>query len=409
MEVMAFVGFCGGVGGVETGFRKSQWNGNTSVINGPIQRTRACGYGLNMSVAPSETKKGSDLRFRKLGDSDLLVPEICLGTMTFARQNTLEEGFQQMDTAFEFGVNFIDTAEMYPVPIQDGSKWGETEKVVGKWMKTKNRDDIILATKVAGAGRSMSYVRGGPRVDRKNIREAVHGSLKRLEIETIDLLQIHWPDRYVPMFGSRQYDITQEREAVPIETQLEAMQELIDEGKVRYIGLSNETAFGVCEFCRIAELNNLPKVVSIQNSYSLLHREFESALAEACAPSNYNVPLLAYSPLAGGALTGKYNQGKVPENARFNLFPNYMTRFQESLSMEAVREYVKLAQKYDMSPSTLALAFARAQWFNISSIIGATNLEQLQENLKAFSVTLSDEIIDEINAIHKRYRDPPLM
>ncbi|KAA8495929.1 Protein tas [Porphyridium purpureum] len=351
-------------------------------------------------------KKGYDLRFRKLGDSDLVVPEVCLGTMTFGKQNTEQEGFSQMDCALDAGVNFLDTAEMYPVPVNDGSLWGNTESIVGKWLRTQKREDVIIATKVAGAGRNMEYVRGGPRVNREQIRQAVHDSLKRLQTDYVDLIQIHWPDRYVPLFGMRAYDPQFERDAVPIVEQLRAFKELVDEGKVRYLGVSNETAFGVCEFCRLAELDpSLPKIVSIQNSYSLLHRDFESHIAEACTPCNYNVGLLTYSPLAGGALTGKYQRGQsAPAESRFTLFPNYMKRFQESLTLEAVEKYVGVAQKHGMSPTRLALGFARAQWFNTSTIIGATSMEQLRENLDAFNFDLSPEVMQDIDSVFKRYR-----
>jgi len=315
-----------------------------------------------------------------------------------------------MDYALEMGVNFLDTAEMYPVPATDGSLVGETEVILGEWIKSRKiRKDIILATKVCGAGRSMKYIRNGPRVNRANIMKAIDGSLIRLNTDHIDLYQIHWPDRYVPMFGGREYDIRQERESEPIVEQLEVMKELVDQGKIRYIGLSNETTFGVCEFVKYAEKYNLPKVVSIQNSYSLLHREFESSLAEACSPKNLNVGLLAYSPLAGGALSGKYDRKRSPpENSRFTLFPGYMKRFQESLSLTAVEEYVKIAHKHHMSPATLALAFVRSKWFNTSTIIGATTMDQLKENIHAFTTNLSDEAVNDINVLYKKFRDPPL-
>eukprot|EP00238_Polyblepharides_amylifera_P007840 CAMPEP_0196575914 /NCGR_PEP_ID=MMETSP1081-20130531/5299_1 /TAXON_ID=36882 /ORGANISM="Pyramimonas amylifera, Strain CCMP720" /LENGTH=331 /DNA_ID=CAMNT_0041894371 /DNA_START=238 /DNA_END=1233 /DNA_ORIENTATION=- len=328
--------------------------------------------------------------------------------MTWGKQNTEVEAHEQLNYAFDNGVNFLDTAEMYPVPLEAGTQ-GTTDRYIGSWLKTRKRDEVILATKVCGRSDRINWVREGgalPKVDRANIMESVEQSLLRLGTDHIDLLQIHWPDRYVSLFGASSYSVEEEYDYVTFEEQLRAMDELIKQGKIRHFGLSNETSFGVTSFCNMAQQLSLPKPVSIQNSYSLLVRtNFETDLAETCSPRHNNVGLLPYSPLAGGSLTGKYINS-TPEGARFNLFPGYMERFNKSLAKEAVSEYAKVAEKHGLTPSTLALAFVKSRWFVTSTIIGATKMDQLKENMEAFSVELSEEVLADVNAVFKKFRDP---
>ena len=256
----------------------------------------------------------------------------------------------------------------------------------------------------------MTYLRdnGVVRVTKADIKEGVDKILTRLGTDYIDLLQIHWPDRYVSLFGAKQYDEEEEWDAIPFEEQLEGMKDVIDAGKVRHIGVSNETSYGVMEFIRLSEQLDLPRMISIQNSYSLITRgPFETNLSEVCAKRNCNVGLLAYSPLAGGSLSGKYNEGNV-EGARLSLFPGYMSRFRTSLALTAIKEYTKLAQDNGMTPTQLALAWCKSRWFVTSTIIGATTKEQLKENIDAFAVDLSEEVIEEIQALNKKYRDPSI-
>jgi len=343
------------------------------------------------------------MKYKKLGESELLVSEICLGTMTYGELHTLEEAEKQLDYAVEQGVNFIDTAEMYPVPGKAETQ-GKTEEYLGEWLKKHEREKIIVATKIAGPSDRFTWIRGkGNRIDRKNITEAVETSLKRLQTEYIDLYQIHWPDRYVPLFGAPDYDPKQERETVPIAEQLAVFADLIKAGKIRYIGLSNETAWGVCEFCKVAEKLGLPKIVSIQNAFNLTNRVFHINIAEACRFNN--VGLLAYSPLAFGLLTGKYING-IPEKSRLALFQGFGMRYEKSNTRFAVKSYVEIARKYNLSPTQMALAFVRSRWFVTSTIIGATTLEQLRENLGSVDVQLSPEILEEIDKIHALYPNP---
>ncbi|XP_047091598.1 protein tas-like [Lolium rigidum] len=357
------------------------------------------------------------MKYNKLGDSDLLVSEITLGTMTFGEQNTEKEAHEMLSYSIDQGINIIDTAEMYPVPTSKDTQ-GRTDLYIGSWMQSKPRDKIILATKVSGYSERSSYLRENTevlRVDAANIKESVEKSLKRLSTDYIDLLQIHWPDRYVPIFGGFSYDSTKWRPSVPFEDQLKAFQELIDEGKVRYIGVSNETSYGVMEFVHAAKLLGLPKIVSIQNSYSLIVRcRFEVDLVEVCHPNNCNVGLLAYSPLAGGVLSGKYLDGNSGDakRSRLNLFPGYMERYNVSLAKEATGEYVKLAKKHGLTPVQLALGFVRDRPFTASSIIGATTMDQLKENIDAFTSAprpLPPQVLDDIETLFKKYKDPAII
>ncbi|AFY34848.1 NADP(H)-dependent aldo-keto reductase [Calothrix sp. PCC 7507] len=343
------------------------------------------------------------MSYKQLGESDLKVSDICLGTMTYGQQNTIEEAHQQLDYAIAQGINFIDAAEMYPVPTS-GETYGLTEKYIGEWLKNQQRDRIIVATKIAGPGRGFKWVRGGAKaIDRDNIKQAVDDSLQRLQTDYIDLYQIHWPDRYVPRFGQTVFDPEQLGETIPIVEQLAVFADVIKAGKIRYIGLSNETPWGVAQFSNAAKQLGLPKVVSIQNAYNLLNRVFDSALAEAVYYEN--IGLLAYSPLGFGLLTGKYLNGK-PEKARITLFEGFGQRYRKPNVKEAVAAYIEIAQRHQISPAQLAIAFVRSRWFVTSTIIGATTLEQLKENIESVNIVLSKEILAEIDAVSDRYPNP---
>lgn len=343
------------------------------------------------------------MRYHRLGDSDLEVSEICLGTMTFGQQNSLEDARQQLDRAVEAGVNFIDTAELYPVPPKAETQ-GRTEEYVGEWLADQRREDYIVATKVLGAGRDFAWFREGKnRVNRDEVTRAVEDSLRRLKTDVIDLYQIHWPDRYVSMFGGPDYDIESERDAVPIAEQLEIFADLIRQGKIRYLGLSNETAYGVCEFTHVARQLDLPRAVAIQNAFHLMNRQFHESLAEPCR--HHSVSLLAYSPLAFGLLTGKHIGGYTPDS-RMGMFPGFDFRYTRPNVSEAVKAYQEIADRHEMSLTRMSLAWVRTRWFVASTIIGATTLEQLEENLSCVDLELSDEIIEEIDAVHLRYPNP---
>ncbi len=344
------------------------------------------------------------MKYHQLANSDLKVSEICLGTMTFGQQNTIEDAHQQLDYATTQGVNFIDTAEMYPVPPR-GETQGRTEAYIGEWLKKQQRDRLVIATKIAGPGRGFKWVReGNLKINRAHIKQAVDDSLKRLQTDYIDLYQFHWPDRYIPLFGQTEYNPTFERDTIPIVEQLEAIADVIKAGKIRYLGLSNETPWGVCEFSRTGQQLGLPKVVSIQNAYNLLNRVFDSAHAEACYREN--IGLLAYSALGFGLLSGKYVHNKPLEDTRLTLFPGFGQRYLKPNVSEAVAAYVEIAHKYNLKPSHLALSFVRSRWFVTSTIIGATTLEQLKENLESANVVLDKDIIAELDAVHTRYPNP---
>jgi len=341
--------------------------------------------------------------YRALGSSELRVSAVCLGTMTFGQQNSRDEAHALLDLALAQGVNFIDTAEMYPVPAR-ADTCGASEAIVGEWLARQPRERIVLATKVAGPARSLGWLRGGPlALDRANIRAAVEGSLRRLRTDYIDLYQLHWPERNQPLFGQWQYDPAKEREGTPIRAQLEALAELVREGKIRYVGLSNEQPWGVAEFVRLAEAHGLPRVASIQNAYSLVNRVFEYGLAELC--HRERVGLLAYSPLAFGHLTGKYLDH--PEAVgRLTLFEHFGQRYAKPNVAPAARAYAELAHRHGLSPATLALAFVFRRWFVTSTIIGATTRTQLEENLAAWQFPLAREVLDEIDAVHLRFTNP---
>jgi aryl-alcohol dehydrogenase (NADP+) len=323
--------------------------------------------------------------------------------MTWGQQNTQEEAHEQLDIAFDRGVNFVDVAEMYPVPPRKETQ-GSTETILGNWLVKRARDKVVVATKIAASGRPIDWVRGGAlAINRKNVQAAVNDSLRRLRTDYIDLYQIHWPDRYVPQFGETEYRPEQERNSVPIAEQLAALSEVIREGKVRYIGLSNETAWGVSQFSHLAQTLGLPKPVTIQNAYSLINRTFDGALAEATRREH--VDLIPYSALAFGFLTGKHLGGPAP-NTRVSLFDNFAFRYRKVNVDDAVRAYSELARQNGLTPTQLALAFVKSRWFVKSTIIGATTRAQLEENLGSFERSLSPELLTQIDAIHARYPNP---
>lgn len=341
------------------------------------------------------------MKYNRLGQSDLLVSELCLGSMTFGEQNSEADAHRQLDEAVSRGINFIDTAEMYPVPPR-AATYSRTEEYIGRWLKHRARDQLIIATKVAGPARGYDWIRGGSRVTPDQIHTAIDDSLKRLQTDYVDLYQIHWPDRNVPMFGQTNYSPEAERETVPIEAQLTALAELVQLGKVRYIGLSNETPWGLAQFLRAAESLGLPSITTLQNAYSLINRTYEVALAEFC--HREQVSLLAYSPLGFGVLSGKYLTNNA--SGRITLYPNFGQRYAKPNVTLAVAAYADLARRTGFSPAMLALAFVRSRWFVASTILGATTIEQLQENIDSAQVTLTPDVLQEIEAIHLRYPSP---
>lgn len=344
------------------------------------------------------------MEYRRLGNSDLKVSEICLGTMTFGEQNTQAEAHEQLDHAVASGINFIDTAEMYPVPPRAETQ-GRTEQHVGSWLRQQRRDELIIATKITGAGRSsLNHVRGGPRVTREQVRQAIDDSLQRLQTDYVDLYQIHWPDRYVPKFGQVYYDPDERWESESIDDQLRALGEQVEAGKIRYLGLSNETPFGVMAFVEAARRHGLPVVTSVQNAYHLMNRTFETGgLAEVC--NELDVALLPYSPLAFGHLTGKYlDDPSTP--GRITRFPDFGQRYEKPNAAAATRAYVELAREHGLSPAQMAIAFTLRRPEVGATIIGATTRGQLEENIGATDLSLSSELLDAIDAIDARYPNP---
>ena len=342
------------------------------------------------------------MKYHQLGNSNLSVSEMCLGTMTYGEQNSAHDAHQQLDYAQSRGVNFIDTAEMYPVPPRAETQ-GRTEEYVGRWLKHQARDKLIIATKVTGPARGFTWIRGGPRITRTHVEQAIAASLKRLQTDYIDLYQIHWPDRPVPMFGQTAYDPSARHDdAAPIAEQLAVFADLVTAGKIRHVGLSNETPWGVSQFIHAAEHAGLPRVVTLQNAYNLINRVYEYGLAETC--HRERIGLLAYSPLGFGVLTGKYLTAAGV--GRITAFPGFGQRYAKPNVGAAVAAYAALAHKLHMTPATLALAFVRSRWFVMSTIIGATTLEQLAHDLDSVEVTLSVEALQEIEAIHAQHTNP---
>jgi len=323
--------------------------------------------------------------------------------MTFGEQNSEAEGFAQLDRAVGCGVNFIDTAEMYPVP-PNAETFGRTESVIGNWLqKTGKRQELIVASKVIGKGDWLPYVRGGhSSPDRDNIISALEGSLRRLKTDYIDLYQIHWPDRSTNFFGHLGYTPVENEESVSIEATLQVLADIVRSGKVRYIGISNETPWGLMEYLRVSRDYDYPRIVSIQNPYNLLNRTFEVGLAEIA--DREKVGLLAYSPLGFGTLTGKYIDDNPPDS-RLVLFPDY-ARYKTPAGVTATQEYVSLARKANLKPAQMALAFVNSRSFVTSNIIGSTTLAQLDENLASADVSLSNDLLEEIESIHQQNSNP---
>ncbi|ATZ93421.1 NADP(H)-dependent aldo-keto reductase [Dickeya fangzhongdai] len=342
--------------------------------------------------------------YHRIPHSSLEVSTLGLGTMTFGEQNSEADAHAQLDLAVAAGVNLIDTAEIYPVPPRSQTQ-GLTESYIGSWLKSRGgREKLIIASKVAGPVRGNdNSLRPQQALDRKNIRAALEDSLKRLNTDYIDLYQLHWPQRQTNSFGKLSYQYTSEKPAVTLLETLEALNEQVRAGKIRYIGVSNETPWGVMRYLQLAEKHDLPRIVSIQNPYSLLNRSFEVGLAEIS--QHEGVELLAYSPLAFGTLTGKYLNGAKPAGARNTLFSRFV-RYSAPHTQQAIAEYVALAQKHGLDPAQMALAFVRQQPFVASTLLGATTLEQLKINLDSLDLTLGEDVLTELEAIHRCFTIP---
>ncbi|MGM1053866.1 MAG: NADP(H)-dependent aldo-keto reductase [Pseudomonadota bacterium] len=342
------------------------------------------------------------MQTRPLGTTGIEVSRLCLGTMTFGEQNSEAEAHEQLDRAVAFGINFIDTAEMYPVPPKAETQ-GRTERYIGSWLKQRgSRDDVIIATKASGPG--LEHIRGGPRLTREHLRQAIDESLARLQTDYIDLYQLHWPDRKTNVFGKLGYPYNEEEEdTTPLEETLAALKELVDAGKVRAIGLSNDTPWGVMRALQLAETFGLPRVASVQNPYNLLNRTFEVGLAEIA--HREQVGLLAYSPLAFGVLSGKYLEGARPEGARLTLFERFQ-RYTNPQAEAATADYVKIARDAGLDPAQMALAFVNSRPFLTSNIIGATSMEQLESNLESESLKLDHDVLEAIETVHRCQPNP---
>ena len=342
--------------------------------------------------------------YRPLGRSGIEVSAICLGTMTWGTQNTPQEGFAQMDLARERGVTFFDAAEMYPTPPSAETQ-GRTEEVIGDWLESRGcRTEIVVATKVTGPGSRFPYIRGGnTRLDRANIEAAVETSLKRLKTDYIDLYQLHWPERSTNIFGQLGYRHDPDEQPVPLEETLGVLSDLVASGKVRSVGLSNETPWGTMTCLKLAEQGKGPRVASVQNPYSLLNRSFEVGLSEIAIREDCG--LLAYAPIAAGVLSGKYLDGAQPAGARLTLYPQN-SRYRKPTSEAAVRKYVELARAHGLRPEVMANAFVVSRPFTTASIVGATSVEQLEIQLSASQVQLSEEVLEGIEAIHAEHTIP---
>jgi aryl-alcohol dehydrogenase-like predicted oxidoreductase len=344
------------------------------------------------------------MKFKKLGNTTIDVSLICLGTMTWGEQNSQEEAFEQMNYALEKGVNFFDTAELYAVPPKSET-FGKTEEIIGNWfINKKNRKKIILASKIAGP--RCEWIRGGKNnYSEKKIQEAIDGSLKRLKTDYIDLYQLHWPERTANFFGKLGYEHDEtEEEWNDFESILRALEKFIKQGKIRYIGISNETPYGLSKYLEISQNKNLPRVMSVQNAYSLVNRTYEVGLAEISVREKSG--LLAYSPLAAGYLSGKYMNNNMPKDSRMHLFGDMWKRYQDPRAIKAYEEYNLLAKEIGVSLTELSLAFVNSRPFVTSNIIGATSMDQLKENIGSIEVELNKEIIDKINLIHKNNPNP---
>ena len=344
------------------------------------------------------------MNYKKLGSTDVDVSTICLGTMTWGEQNSKADGFEQMDYAIDNGVNFWDTAEIYAIPMREET-YGETENIIGEWFKkTKKRDKVILATKVSGPT-SKEYIRGGGcSYDKKSMSEALEKSLKRMQTDYIDLYQLHWPERNTNFFGKQGYEHdSNEKNWIAFEEILENLKKFVDAGKIRYVGLSNETAWGLAKCLELSKLKNLPKMMAVQNPYNLLNRTYEVGLAEISIREQSG--LLAYSPLAFGYLTGKYRNNNMPKGSRIDLFKDF-TRYNNENSIKAIEEYYKISQKFNLDFAQMSIKFCEIQPFVTSVIIGATTMQQLKTNVESVNVKLNNEIINEINEVQKIYPNP---
>ena len=342
------------------------------------------------------------MNYKKLGNTDINVSTICLGTMTWGEQNTQSEAFEQMNYSLENGVNFWDTAELYAVPPK-AETYGHTETIIGNWFEeTKKRKDIILASKVGGPSRK--YMRNGENsFTGKNLEDALHGSLKRLKTDYIDLYQLHWPERNVNNFGKLGYE-HKENDWNKFEDVLENLKKFIEQGKIRHVGLSNETPWGVMNYLQLAKDKNLPRMMAIQNPYSLLNRSYEVGLAEVSIREN--IGCLAYSPLASGYLSGKYRNRQFPKGSRMERDFDFWTRYRKPNMENAVEDYYRISQKFELDMSQMSIKFCEVQDFMTSVIIGATTMEQLKTNVESVKVNLDSEVIKEINNVQKKYPNP---
>ena len=344
------------------------------------------------------------MHYHFLGDTDIKVSQICLGTMTWGNQNSQSEAFEQLDYALDQGINFVDTAELYAIP-PELSTYGATETIIGNWIKKSGRrSEIILASKVCGPTAWCPHIRKGEaKLDHKNIFSAVDGSLERLQTDYLDLYQVHWPERGTNYFGKLGYEESSYDHATPIEETLNSLGELVRQGKVRHIGISNETPWGAMQYLNASREQLLPRIVSIQNPYSLLNRTFEIGLAEIS--HREKVGLLAYSPLGFGTLSGKYLGGTHPEKGRITLFPHYQ-RYSTEQGIKATKAYVALAREHGIDPAQMALSFIHSRPFVTSTIIGATTMEQLRCNIASMEIDLSEQVSDAINDIHRKLPNP---
>ncbi len=344
------------------------------------------------------------MKYTKLGNTDIKVSKICLGTMTWGEQNTPDQAFEQLDYAVETGVNFIDSAELYPIPPKPDTQ-GATESILGDWMQQRNnRDQLVIATKVCGRGKWVKYFRDGKnKLDRENIEAAVNASLKRLKTDYIDLYQLHWPDRSTNFFGELGFVPKPDDRMTPIEETLHVLDDLVKAGKIRQIGISNETPWGTMRYLQIAERDDQTKLVSIQNPYNLLNRSFEIGLSEIAIREK--IGLLAYSPLGFGVLSGKHLHGQKPVGSRLTLFQEY-SRYTKEQGIKATEAYVQLARDHDLNPAQMALAFVNTRPFVTSTIIGATTMDQLKTDIASIDVELDKDILEGIDTIHQKLPNP---
>ena len=343
------------------------------------------------------------MKYNKIPHTEIKVSKICLGTMTWGNQNSEKEAFEQLDLSVERGVNFIDTAELYPVPAEAETS-GRTSEIIGKWLrKKKNRDKLVIATKIAGPGDYTKHIRTGG-FSPKSIEDAINKSLKRLQTDYIDLYQLHWPERSTNFFGIRDYKHNyKDKWNDNFNEILNSLDGFVKQGKIRNIGISNEKSWGAMRYIEESNKCNLPRVVTIQNAYSLLNRPFEGDLAEISIREGLG--LLAYSPLGFGVLTGKYIRGTASDNARLKLFPRF-SRYSSTEATNATKEYLKIALDNQLSLTQMSLAFVNQQPFVTSNIIGATNLKQLEENISSIEVNLSEEVLSKINEVHSKIPNP---